>query len=91
LQEWFSTHPALLLLRPGEDFTGRKFVLAEQRPRMQLRHGFVPLTQGPPRCFQFTTGRCLPAWVCRVDLRHGFSRLLSCHRHTVDLIFYDTK
>ena len=58
---------------------------------MQLRHGFVPPAQGPPRCLQLTTGRFLAAWVCRVDLRHCVNRLLSCHRHTVDLIFYDTK
>ena len=58
---------------------------------MQVRHGFVPLTQGPPRCLQLTTGRLLAAWLCRVDLRHCGSRLLSRNRHTVNLFFYATQ
>ncbi|HUB90837.1 MAG TPA: 2OG-Fe(II) oxygenase, partial [Dyella sp.] len=39
----FPLQMAILLSRPGEDFTGGEFVLTEQRPRMQSRVEVVPL------------------------------------------------
>src|SRR5260370_9802624 len=38
----FPLQVAILLSRPGEDFTGGEFVLTEQRPRMQSRAVIVP-------------------------------------------------
>ncbi|MGX5842454.1 2OG-Fe(II) oxygenase [Mesorhizobium sp. ArgA1] len=88
----FPLQVAILLSRPGEDFTGGEFVLTEQRPRMQSRAEVVPLTQGDAVIFavhnrpvQGTKGNY------RVNLRHGVSRLRSGRRHTVGIIFHDAK
>src|SRR5689334_21687503 len=42
----FPLQMAVLLSRPGHDFTGGEFVLTEQRPRQQSRVEVVPLAQG---------------------------------------------
>ena len=88
----FPIQVAILLSEPGRDFTGGEFVLTEQRPRMQSRPEVVPLRQGDAATFAVhhrpvhgTRG------VYRVHLRHGVSRLLSGHRHTVGLIFHDAQ
>ncbi|HEY5084011.1 MAG TPA: 2OG-Fe(II) oxygenase [Rhizomicrobium sp.] len=90
--EVFPLQVAVLLSRPGADFTGGEFVLTEQRPRMQSRPEVVPLAQGDAVAFavhvrpvQGTRG------FYRVNLRHGVSRLRSGHRHTVGVIFHDAK
>jgi hypothetical protein len=44
--EAFPLQAAILLSRPGEDFAGGEFLLAEQRPRRQSRASVVPLGQG---------------------------------------------
>jgi uncharacterized protein len=88
----FPLQTAILLSRPGEDFTGGEFVLTEQRPRMQSRAEVVPLRQGDAVVFA----------VChrpvkgtrddyRVNLRHGVSRIRSGHRYTLGIIFHDAK
>jgi len=88
----FPLQVAILLSRPGEDFTGGEFVLTEQRPRMQSRAEVVPLAQGEGVVFPVhhrpvkgTRG------VYRVTMRHGVSRLRSGHRHTLGIIFHDAK
>jgi hypothetical protein len=86
----FPLQVAFLLSRPGADFIGGEFVLAEQRPRMQSRAEVVPLHQGEGVIFpvhhrpvQGTRG------TYRVNMRHGVSRLRSGHRHTLGIIFHD--
>ena len=86
----FPLQLAILLSEPGKDFTGGEFVMTEQRPRMQTRPMVVPLRQGDGVIFavhqrpvQGTRG------TYRVNLRHGVSRILSGHRHTVGIIFHD--
>jgi hypothetical protein len=88
----FPLQVAILLLLPGEDFTGGEFVLTEQRPRMQSRVEVVPLAQGEGVIFPVhhrpvkgTRG------VYRVTMRHGVSRLRSGQRHTLGIIFHDAK
>jgi hypothetical protein len=88
----FPLQVAILLSRPGEDFTGGEFVITEQRPRMQSRPEVVPLEQGDGVIFavhhrpvQGTRG------IYRVNLRHGVSRVRSGHRHTLGVIFHDAK
>ncbi|MGA2737244.1 MAG: 2OG-Fe(II) oxygenase [Bryobacteraceae bacterium] len=88
----FPLQLAILLSEPGEDFTGGEFVMTEQRPRMQTRPMVVPLRQGDGVIFAVhrrpvrgTRG------TYRVNLRHGVSRVLSGHRHTVGIIFHDAK
>ncbi len=86
----FPIQVAVLLARPGQDFTGGEFVLTEQRPRMQSRPEIVPLNQGDAVAFAV---RDRPVkgtrGTYRVKLRHGVSRLRSGQRHTLGIIFHD--
>jgi hypothetical protein len=86
----FPLQVAVLLSRPGHDFSGGEFVITEQRPRMQSRAEVVPLEQGDAVIFavhhrplQGTRG------TYRVNLRHGVSRLRSGRRLTLGVIFHD--
>jgi hypothetical protein len=86
----FPLQVAVLLAAPGADFLGGEFVLTEQRPRMQSRPTVVPLAQGDAVIFAVhhrpvrgTRG------FYRVNMRHGVSRILAGHRHTLGVIFHD--
>lgn len=86
----FPLQVAILLSRPGVDFTGGEFVMTESRPGVQHAH-VVPLAQGDAVVFAVhqrpgagPTGR-----MRRLEMRHGVSRLLGGRRHTVGLIFHD--
>jgi uncharacterized protein len=86
----FPLQAAVLLSAPAKDFSGGEFVLTEQRPRMQTRAAVVPLTQGDAVVFavnsrpvEGTRGDH------RVKLRHGVSRVIDGHRHTLGIIFHD--
>jgi hypothetical protein len=88
----FPVQVAILLSEPGKDFTGGEFMMTERRPLMQSRVEVVPLHKGDAVVFavnqrpvQGTRGNY------RVDLRHGVSRLHSGHRHTLGIIFHDSK
>lgn len=86
----FPLQLAILLSRPGEDYTGGEFVLTEQRPRMQSSTEVVPLGQGDAVIFAVhhrpVVGSRGPY---RVNLRHGVSRIRSGLRHTAGIIFHD--
>jgi uncharacterized protein len=86
----FPLQVAILLSRPGNDFTGGEFVMTEQRPRMQSRAEVVPLGQGDGVVF---TVRERPVrggrGSYRVNMRHGVSRIRSGRRHTLGIIFHD--
>jgi hypothetical protein len=88
----FPIQVAVLLSRPGEDFSGGEFVLTEQRPRMQSRPEVVPLALGDAVVFavhhrpvQGSRG------FYRVNMRHGVSTVRSGHRHTLGIIFHDAQ
>jgi hypothetical protein len=88
----FPLQVAILLSKPGEDYTGGEFTLTEQRPRMQSRVEVVPLTQGMGVVFPVhhrpvkgTKG------IYRVNMRHGVSRLRSGRRFTMGVIFHDAQ
>lgn len=86
----FPLQMAVLLSRPGADFTGGEFVLTEQRPRMQSCAEVVPLAQGDALVFAVHHRPVNGSrGVYRVNLRHGVSRLRSGHRHTLGVIFHD--
>jgi hypothetical protein len=88
--EVFPIQVAILLSRPGEDFTGGEFVLTEQRPRMQSRVEVVPLRQGDGVAFAVHDRPVKGArGSYRVKLRHGVSRIRSGRRHTLGIIFHD--
>lgn len=86
----FPLQIAVLLSRPGEDFTGGEFVLTEQRPRLQSRAEVVPLAQGDAVIFAVNER---PARGTRGDhrvrMRHGVSTVTSGQRHTLGIIFHD--
>ena len=86
----FPLQVAILLSRPGDDFTGGEFVLTEQRPRMQSRAEVVSLDQGDAVIFPVhhrpVQGK---RGIYRVNMRHGVSRLKSGHRNTLGIIFHD--
>jgi hypothetical protein len=88
--EVFPLQAALLLSKPGRDFTGGEFVLTEQRARMQSRAEVVPLDQGDAVVFA-VRDRPIPGprGVSRAVLRHGVSRLRSGSRLTLGVIFHD--
>ncbi len=88
----FPLQIAILLSRPGADFSGGEFVLVEQRPRRQSRAEVVPLRQGEAVIFAVdqrpvrgTRG------VYRVKQRHGVSRLHAGCRHTLGIILHDAR
>jgi hypothetical protein len=86
----FPLQVAVLLSRPGDDFTGGEFVLTEQRPRMQSRVEVVPLRQGDAVIFPVSLRPVNGArGAYRVNMRHGVSRLRGGLRHTLGIIFHD--
>ncbi len=86
----FPLQVAVLLSKPGEDFSGGEFVLTEQRPRMQSRAEVVPLRRGEGVIFPVNhrpvAGGRGPY---RVAMRHGVSRLRGGRRFTLGIIFHD--
>jgi hypothetical protein len=88
----FPLQVAVLLSQPGRDFTGGEFVMTEQRPRMQTRPQVVALQQGDAVVFAVHTRPVQGTrGTYRVNMRHGVSRLLSGHRHTLGVIFHDAQ
>lgn len=86
----FPLQVAVLLDRPGVDFTGGEFVLSEQRPRKQSRAEVVALDQGQGVIFPVRERPLAgPRGFSRAQLRHGVSRIRRGRRHTLGIIFHD--
>jgi hypothetical protein len=86
----FPMQVAVLLSRPGEDFTGGEFVLTEQRPRRQSRAEVVPLQQGDAVIFAVHHRPAMGTrGYHRVNLRHGVSTVRQGARYTLGIIFHD--
>ena len=86
----FPLQVAVLLAEPAKDFTGGEFVLTEQRPRMQTRAAVVPLTKGDAVVFAVNSRPVRGTrGDYRVKLRHGVSKVVEGHRHTLGIIFHD--
>ena len=86
----FPLQVAILLSKPGCDFTGGEFVVTEQRPRMQSRVEVVDVNQGDAVIFAVnerpkrgTRGEY------RVKHRHGVSKIRSGERYALGIIFHD--
>ncbi|HMW84262.1 MAG TPA: 2OG-Fe(II) oxygenase [Pseudomonadales bacterium] len=89
-EQVFPLQVAVLLSEPGSDFTGGEFVMTEQRPRMQSRVEVVPLRQGDAVVFAVHHRPVVGMrGHCRVNIRHGVSRIRSGCRHTLGIIFHD--
>ncbi len=86
----FPLQVAVLLSEPQKDFSGGEFVLIEQRPRMQTRAAVVPLTKGDAVVFAVNSRPVHGTrGDYRVKLRHGVSKVIAGHRHTLGIIFHD--
>lgn len=87
----FPLQVAVLLSRPGVDFTGGEFVMQETSSREQ-RAEVLPLQQGDALIFTVNQ-RPVPgtrSWH-KVAMRHGVSALKSGRRNTLGLIFHDAQ
>jgi hypothetical protein len=88
--EAFPLQVAILLSRPGEDFAGGEFLLAEQRPRRQSRATVVPLEQGDAVVFAVSERPVRGSrGVYRTRMKHGVSTIRAGERFTLGLIFHD--
>ena len=88
----FPVQMAILLSRPGIDFEGGEFCLTEYCAR-EHRAEVVPLEQGDAVLFAVAE-RPLPGrrgGSRKVLMRHGVSRVLAGHRHTLGVIFHDAR
>ena len=86
----FPLQVAILLARPGGDFTGGEFVLTEQRPRKQTKAAVVPLAKGDAVVFAVNSRPQRGArGDHRVTMRHGVSPVRGGQRHTLGIIFHD--
>ena len=91
----FPLQVAILLSQPDRDFAGGEFVMTELSSRGQ-RAEVVALRQGDAVVFTVnqrpapspTPGR---RGLRKVAMRHGVSRIRSGRRHTVGLIFHDSR
>lgn len=85
----FPLQVAVLLSRPGVDFTGGEFVMTETGSREQ-RADVLPLQQGDALVFTVNQ-RPVPGvrgWR-KAAMRHGVSELRTGCRHTLGIIFHD--
>ena len=87
----FPLQVAILLSEPGKDFMGGEFVMTESSGNRQ-HADVVALRQGDAVVFTVSQR---PAMVMRgirkVVMRHGVSLVRSGRRHTVGLIFHDSR
>lgn len=88
----FPLQVAILLSCPRRDFAGGEFVMTESSSKRQ-RAQVVPLGQGDAVIFTVnqrpaigTSGRAR-----KVAMRHGVSQVREGQRHTIGLIFHDSR
>lgn len=86
----FPLQATVCLSRPGLDYRGGAFLLAEQRPRMQSRAEAVDLGQGEMILFP-TADRPVRGkrGAYAASMRHGVSRLYGGSRYALGIIFHD--
>ena len=88
----FPLQVAILLSRPGQDFSGGEFVMTETASSGQ-RAEVIALDQGDALVFT-VNHRPAPGkrgGTRKVAMRHGVSRVRGGSRHTVGLIFHDAR
>jgi hypothetical protein len=88
----FPLQVAVMLSEPGRDYEGGEFLLVEQRRRAQSAGEAIVAAQGEMVIFP---NRYRPVrgsrGYCRVNVRHGVSRVRSGRRLTLGLIFHDAR
>jgi uncharacterized protein len=88
----FPLQVAILLSRPGKDFEGGEFTMTEVSPKGH-RADVVSLRQGDAVVFTVNQRPAMNkrGGVRRVTMRHGVSVIRGGRRHTVGLIFHDSR
>jgi uncharacterized protein len=87
----FPLQVAILLSEPGRDFVGGEFVMTERAANGQ-HADVVPLRQGDAVVFTVNQRPAMgKRGVRKVAMRHGVSLVRSGRRHTVGLIFHDSR
>jgi hypothetical protein len=88
----FPLQVAILLSRPGADFEGGEFVMTETASSGQ-RAEVIPLEQGDAVVFTVNQRPAMNGrgGTRKVAMRHGVSVVRSGKRHTVGLIFHDSR
>jgi hypothetical protein len=90
-EQAFPLQIAVLISRPGQDFTGGEFVMTENTSPL-MRAEVAPLAQGDAVLF---TVNQRPVQgkrkIRKAAMRHGVSRVRSGDRFTLGLIFHDSK
>ena len=89
----FPLQAAILLSQPGADFTGGEFVMTETRAGAASEPTSFRFARAM-RCVFAVNQRPVPARAAstrRSTMRHGVSRFVAGHRHTVGVIFHDAR
>lgn len=90
-EQAFPLQVAILISRPGEDFTGGEFVMTENASPL-TRVEVIPLAQGDGVLFTVNQRPVQGKRKLRkAAMRHGVSRVRSGDRFTLGLIFHDSK
>lgn len=85
-------YQAAIMLNKPDDYEGGEFTLIEQRPRMQSVAHVQNLNQGEAIIFAVNEFPKLgKRGYYRAKLRHGVSKLINGHRHTLGIILHDAK
>jgi len=86
----FPIQATMLLSKPGEDFEGGAFLVAETAPRQQTKAEAVDLKEGETILFP-TAERPISGarGPIRARMRHGVSRIRSGERFALGVIFHD--
>jgi hypothetical protein len=88
----FPLQMVFLLGQAGRDWQGGEFILVEQQPRAQSKAEVVRGNQGQAIIFATRYRPVKGArGYCRVNLKHGVSRVHCGTRYTLGIIFHDAK
>ena len=88
----FPLQMVFLLGQQGRDWEGGEFLLVEQQPRAQSKAEVIHADQG--QAIIFTTRHRPVAGnrgYCRVNMKHGVSRVHRGTRYTLGIIFHDAR
>ena len=89
---FFPLQAAVILNKPGIDYTGGEFVLTQQAPRAQGRAIVLNPDMGEMIIFTTNNRPVMGARAYRrVNMKHGVSEVHSGIRHTLGIIFHDAE
>ncbi|MGZ0716513.1 2OG-Fe(II) oxygenase [Pseudomonas palleroniana] len=91
-EQVFPFQVVFLLDQPGLDFEGGEFVLTQTRANQPGQAEVIALEQGQALIFAVNSRPARSTrGFCRVNVRHGVSRLHGGERRTLGIIFHDAR